>query len=49
MAVMNSEDVRTLVAADEPGIASHGVSRTPLYVAHLRNDRVVEELNAIAA
>jgi LDH2 family malate/lactate/ureidoglycolate dehydrogenase len=49
MTVMNSEDLRTLVAADEPGIASHGLSRTPLCVAHLRNVRVVTELNAIAA
>jgi len=29
-----------LVAADAQGLASHGVSRTPLYAAHLRNGRV---------
>ncbi len=32
---------RALVAADEQGISSHGVSRIPLYAAHLRNGRVV--------
>ncbi len=32
---------RALVAADEQGIATHGVSRTPHYVAHLLNGRVV--------
>ncbi len=29
-----------LVRADAMGLASHGVSRVPMYVAHLRNDRV---------
>lgn len=32
---------RALVAADEQGIPSHGVSRVPLYAAHLRHGRVV--------
>lgn len=32
---------RALVAAEEQGIASHGVSRTPHYVGHLRNARVI--------
>lgn len=32
---------RALVAADEQGITSHGVSRTPHYVAHLRHARVI--------
>ena len=31
---------QALVAADEQGMASHGTSRVPLYVAHLRNARV---------
>lgn len=31
---------RALVLADASGLASHGVSRVPLYCAHLRNDRV---------
>lgn len=31
---------RALVLADASGLASHGVSRIPLYCAHLRNDRV---------
>lgn len=31
---------RALVAADEQGVASHGVSRVPLYAAHLLNGRV---------
>lgn len=30
-----------LVAADAAGLASHGVSRIPLYAAHLRHGRVV--------
>jgi (2R)-3-sulfolactate dehydrogenase (NADP+) len=30
-----------LVAADEQGISSHGVSRIPFYTAHLRNHRIV--------
>ncbi|ESJ18129.1 sulfolactate dehydrogenase, partial [Cupriavidus sp. HPC(L)] len=29
-----------LVRADAAGLASHGVSRVPMYVAHLRRDRV---------
>ncbi|MCP2937846.1 Ldh family oxidoreductase, partial [Salmonella enterica subsp. enterica serovar Typhimurium] len=29
-----------LVRADAAGLASHGVSRVPMYVAHLRHDRV---------
>jgi len=32
---------RALVAAEAQGIASHGLSRIPLYCAHLRNHRVV--------
>lgn len=32
---------RALVAAEEQGIVSHGVSRTPHYVGHLRNARVL--------
>jgi (2R)-3-sulfolactate dehydrogenase (NADP+) len=32
---------RALVAADEQGIATHGASRTPHYVGHLRNARVI--------
>jgi len=31
---------QALVAADAAGLASHGVSRIPLYAAHLRNGRV---------
>ena len=31
---------RALVLADASGLASHGVSRAPLYCAHLRNGRV---------
>jgi (2R)-3-sulfolactate dehydrogenase (NADP+) len=31
---------KALIAADEQGIPSHGVSRIPLYAAHLRNGRV---------
>lgn len=31
---------RALVRADACGLPSHGVSRVPMYVAHLRNDRV---------
>lgn len=31
---------RALVLADAGGLASHGVSRIPLYCAHLRHDRV---------
>lgn len=29
-----------LVSADSLGLTSHGVARTPLYCAHLRNDRI---------
>jgi (2R)-3-sulfolactate dehydrogenase (NADP+) len=32
---------RALVAADEQGIGTHGASRTPHYVGHLRNARVI--------
>ena len=35
-----SETADALVYADASGLASHGVSRIPLYVAHLRNGRV---------
>ena len=38
---MAASAARALVAADEQGIPSHGVSRVPLYAAHLRNGRVV--------
>ena len=34
---------RALVAADEQGIFTHGVSRTSHYVGHLRNARVIGE------
>ena len=34
---------RALVAADEQGISTHGVSRTSHYVGHLRNARVIGE------
>jgi (2R)-3-sulfolactate dehydrogenase (NADP+) len=34
---------RALVAADLQGIGSHGVSRIPLYAAHLRHRRVIGE------
>lgn len=34
------ETARALVAADAAGLASHGVSRIPLYAAHLRHGRV---------
>ena len=30
-----------LIAADEQGMSSHGVSRVPLYAAHVRNGRVI--------
>lgn len=36
---------RALVAADARGLASHGVSRAPLYIAHLRNGRVLGQAN----
>ncbi len=32
---------RALVAADEQGISTHGVTRTPHYVGHLHNGRVI--------
>ena len=32
---------RALVAADEQGLSSHGVSRVPLYAAHARNGRIM--------
>ena len=31
---------RALVAAEQQGVSSHGVSRIPLYAAHMRNGRV---------
>jgi (2R)-3-sulfolactate dehydrogenase (NADP+) len=36
---MAASAARALVDADAQGLASHGVSRTPLYCAHLRNGR----------
>lgn len=39
--VAAASTARALVAADEQGISSHGVSRTPHYVGHLRNARVI--------
>lgn len=38
---MAESAARALVAADAQGIGSHGVSRIPLYAAHLRNARIV--------
>lgn len=32
---------RALVAAEEQGLGSHGISRVPLYAAHARNGRVM--------
>lgn len=37
---------RALVAADEQGISSHGVSRIAYYTAHLRNNRIVGDAQA---
>jgi (2R)-3-sulfolactate dehydrogenase (NADP+) len=39
--VAATSTARALVAADEQGIATHGASRTPHYVGHLRNARVI--------
>ncbi len=39
--VAAASTARALVAADEQGISTHGVSRTPHYVGHLRNARVI--------
>ncbi|WP_018231703.1 Ldh family oxidoreductase [Thioalkalivibrio thiocyanodenitrificans] len=36
---MAASAARALVDADAQGLASHGVSRTPLYCAHLKNGR----------
>ena len=38
---------RALVAADEQGINSHGLSRLPLYAAHLRNGRVIGKVSPL--
>lgn len=37
---MANAAARHLVDAEAAGFASHGVARTPLYCAHLRNDRI---------
>ena len=39
--VMADSAARALVAADAQGIGSHGVSRVPLYAAHLRHKRIL--------
>jgi len=36
---MAAATARALIAAEEEGLASHGVSRAPYYAAHLRNGR----------
>jgi (2R)-3-sulfolactate dehydrogenase (NADP+) len=38
---MAASAARALVAADEQGIGSHGISRIPYYVAHLKNNRII--------
>ncbi|MEP7154644.1 MAG: Ldh family oxidoreductase [Betaproteobacteria bacterium] len=38
---------RALVAADEQGMSSHGVSRVPLYAAHVRNGRVIGDATPV--
>jgi (2R)-3-sulfolactate dehydrogenase (NADP+) len=40
-AIAAASTARALVSADEHGISTHGVSRTPHYVGHLRNARVI--------
>jgi (2R)-3-sulfolactate dehydrogenase (NADP+) len=40
-AIAAASTARALVAADEQGISTHGASRTPHYVGHLRNARVI--------
>jgi (2R)-3-sulfolactate dehydrogenase (NADP+) len=40
---------KALVAADEQGMSSHGVSRIPLYAAHLRNGRVIGSAKPVVA
>lgn len=42
-----SAAARALVAADEQGMSSHGVSRVPLYAAHVRNGRVIGDATPV--
>jgi len=46
---MANSTARALVRAEAQGLASHGLSRVPQYVTHLRNGRAVGSAEAVVA